>query len=115
MTGTQLLMNASPHNAMFAFLKCTIVVAVGMCARRMIEMNLLAAQMEDQLAVVGDGRRRLHGIEVEALLRALVALQDSVPDVFLRVDRPELREHGIAACVIAVMVRVDDEAYGLAS
>src|SRR5687767_7233798 len=65
--------------------------------------------MKDQLAVVRDRWSGLDGIEVELLFRIFVTLEDPIPHVLLREDRPELREHRVAAGMVTVMMRVDDE------
>src|SRR5918993_5983099 len=65
--------------------------------------------MKNQLAIVRDRWRGLDGIEVEVLFRIFVTLQDPIPHVLLRVDRPELREHRVAARMVYMMMRVDDE------
>src|SRR5918995_4272842 len=70
--------------------------------------------MENQLTIVGDRWRSLDRIKVELLFCVLVALENPIPHVLLRVNRPELRKHGIAAGMVAVMMRVDDESDRLA-
>jgi hypothetical protein len=78
-----------------------------MRAGRMVQVYLLTAEVEDQLAVVTDGRRRGERVERRRLFLRAEACEDPLSHVLLRVDRRQPREDRVAAGMISVMVRVD--------